>query len=130
MPKTQIKRCIWPKDDPLMVAYHDTEWGVPCRDDQKLFEYVVLDTFQAGLSWQVVLRKREGFRRAFDNFNAAKIAKYSDKKLAKLIADPAIIRNKLKIKGTVKNAQAFLKIQREFGTFSKYLWNFVGDKPI
>ncbi len=113
-----------------MIAYHDTEWGVPCRDDQKLFEYIVLDTFQAGLSWQIVLRKRENFRKAFDNFNPVKISKYSEKKLEKLIADPKIIRNKLKIKGTVKNAQAFLKIQKEFGTFSKYLWHFIGNTPV
>ena len=88
-----------------MIAYHDTEWGVPCRDDQKLFEYIVLDTFQAGLSWQIILRKRENFRRAFDNFNATKIARYTDAKLAKLLADSGIIRNRLKIKGTVKNGQ-------------------------
>ena len=130
MPEIEIKRCTWPKDDPLMIAYHDTEWGVPCRDDQKLFEYIVLDTFQAGLSWQIVLRKRENFRKAFDNFNPVKISKYSEKKLEKLIADPKIIRNKLKIKGTVKNAQAFLKIQKEFGTFSKYLWHFIGNTPV
>ena len=128
MPK--VKRCTWPGDNPLMIAYHDLEWGRPCHDDQKLFEYVVLDTFQAGLSWQIILRKRENFRRALDNFNAAKIVHYTDVKLAELLADPGIIRNRLKIKGTVKNAQAFLKIQKEFGSFSKYLWSFVGNKPI
>lgn len=127
---TKVKRCRWPGVDPLMIAYHDTEWGVPCHEDQKLFEYIVLDTFQAGLSWQIVLRKRESFRRAFSNFDATKIAKYSEAKLAKLITDPKIIRNKLKIRGTVKNAQAFLEIQEEFGTFSDYLWQFVDQQPI
>ena len=113
-----------------MIAYHDTEWGVPCHDDQKLFEYIILDTFQAGLSWQIILRKRENFRHAFDNFNAVKIARYTDAKLTKLMTDSGIIRNRLKIKGTVKNAQAFLEIQKEFGSFSKYLWAFVGNQPI
>ncbi len=113
-----------------MLAYHDTEWGVPCRDDQKLFEYVVLDTFQAGLSWQIIINKRENFRRAFDNFNAEKIASYSDAKISKLLLDAGIIRNKLKIFGTISNAQAYLKVKAEFGTFSKYIWSFVGDKTI
>ncbi len=125
-----LVRCVWPGSDPLMIAYHDTEWGVPCHDNQKLFEYIVLDTFQAGLSWQIILRKRENFRLAFDNFNAVKIARYSEIKLAKLLADPGIIRNRLKIRGTIKNAIAFLKIQKEFGTFSKYLWAFVDNQPI
>lgn len=129
-PLAKLVRCTWPRDDPLMIVYHDTEWGVPCRDDQKLFEYIVLDTFQAGLSWQIILRKRENFRRAFDNFNATKIAHYTKNKLAKLMTDSSIIRNRLKIKGTVKNAQAFLKIQKEFGSFSKYLWSFVDNQPI
>ncbi len=113
-----------------MIAYHDTEWGVPCRDDQKLFEYIILDTFQAGLSWQIILRKRENFRHAFDNFTAVKIARYTDAKLTKLMTDSGIIRNRLKIKGTVKNAQAFLKIQKEFGSFARYLWAFVHNRPI
>jgi DNA-3-methyladenine glycosylase I len=113
-----------------MIAYHDTEWGRPCRDDQKLFEYIVLDTFQAGLSWRIVLHKRVAFAKAFANFDLEKVARYTEAKLAKLLTDPSIIRNRLKIKGTVKNAQAFLKIQKEFGTFAKYLWAFVGDQPI
>lgn len=113
-----------------MLAYHDTEWGVPCRDDQKLFEYVVLDTFQAGLSWQIIINKRENFRQAFDNFNAEKIASYSDAKISELLLDAGIIRNKLKIFGTISNAQAYLKVKAEFGTFSKYIWSFVSDKTI
>ncbi|MEK7621686.1 MAG: DNA-3-methyladenine glycosylase I [Patescibacteria group bacterium] len=126
----KVKRCVWPGTDPLMIAYHDTEWGVPCRNDQKLFEYMMLDTFQAGLSWQIILRKRENFRRAFSNFDASKIACYSEAKLAKLLADPGIIRNRLKIKGTVKNTQAYLQIQKEFGSFADYLWSFVANQPI
>lgn len=113
-----------------MLAYHDTEWGVPCRDDQKLFEYIVLDTFQAGLSWQIIINKRENFRQAFDNFDANKIAKYSEAKINKLLLDAGIIRNRLKILGTVSNAKAFLKTQTEFGTFSKYLWSWVNNKTI
>lgn len=124
------QRCHWPKNDPLMLAYHDTEWGVPCRDDQKLFEYVVLDTFQAGLSWQIILNKRENFRRAFDNFNAKKIAKYDARKIEKLLNDSDIIRNRLKILGTIKNAKAYLATQKEFGTFAGYLWHFVDNKTI
>ncbi|MBI4948094.1 DNA-3-methyladenine glycosylase I [Candidatus Berkelbacteria bacterium] len=124
------KRCTWPGSNELMIKYHDEEWGVPCRDDQKLFEYMVLDTFQAGLSWRIVLNKREGFRRAFDNFDAQKIAGYSEEKIQELINDASIIRNKLKIRATVINAQKFLEIQKEFGSFSDYLWGFVGNKPI
>lgn len=127
-----MQRCTWPKDNALMLAYHDTEWGVPCFDDQKLFEYVVLDTFQAGLSWQIIINKRENFRRAFDNFNAVKIAKYGDEKIKSLLTDTGIIRNRLKILGTVNNAKAFLEIQKgeEFGSFSKYIWSFVKDQTI
>lgn len=121
-----------------MVKYHDEEWGVPCHDDQKLFEYIVLDTFQAGLSWAIVLNKREGFRKAFDNFNPGKIAKYTFEGIMRLENDPSIIRNKLKIAATVTNARAFLAIQKEFGgfdkltagSFSKYIWSFVNDRPI
>ncbi len=125
-----MERCSWPGKNELMVRYHDEEWGVPCYDDQKLFEFVVLDTFQAGLSWAIVLNKREGFRQAFDNFNPQKIANYSEKKIEELIQDKNIIRNRLKIRGTVKNAQAFLKAQKEFGSFASYLWGFVNDRPI
>jgi DNA-3-methyladenine glycosylase I len=113
-----------------MIEYHDTEWGVPVRDDRKLFEFMVLDAFQAGLSWSIVLKKRENFRKAFSNFDYAKIAKYNQKKIDRLIADPGIIRNKLKITSTVTNARAFLKIQREFGSFDKYIWSFTGGKTI
>lgn len=127
MPK---QRCTWPGKNELMLKYHDEEWGVPCYDDRKLFEYVVLDTFQAGLSWQIVLNKREGFRQAFDNFEPAKIALYVLEHIQELENDTGIIRNKLKIRATVTNAQKFLEIQKEFGSFSKYLWGFVDDKPL
>lgn len=113
-----------------MLAYHDTEWGTPCYDDAKLFEYVVLDTFQAGLSWAIIMKKRENFRRAFDSFNTQKIASYDEQKINVLLQDAGIIRNRLKIRGTVRNAQAFLATQKEFGSFAKYLWQFVGGQPI
>ncbi len=113
-----------------MIEYHDTEWGAPVHDDRKLFEFMVLDAFQAGLSWSIVLKKRENFRRALSNFEYAKIAKYNRKKIDRLIADPGIIRNKLKIAATVANAKAFLKIRKEFGSFDKYIWSFTGGKTI
>ncbi|CAM1362991.1 DNA-3-methyladenine glycosylase [Tenacibaculum litopenaei] len=123
-------RCAWVSDDPLYITYHDTEWGVPVYDDDKLFEFLILETFQAGLSWITVLKKRENFRAAFDNFDYQKIAKYDDEKFQELIENPGIIRNKLKIKATVSNAKAFMDIQREFGSFSKYMWDFVQGSPI
>lgn len=123
-------RCSWCGNDPLYVEYHDTEWGVPVYDDDKLFEFLILETFQAGLSWITVLRKRENFRKAFDNFDYKKIAKYSEKKYDELLQDAGIIRNKLKIKATISNAIAFMEIQKEFGSFSKYIWNFTNGKPI
>ncbi|MBO9698969.1 MAG: DNA-3-methyladenine glycosylase I [Sporocytophaga sp.] len=123
-------RCGWTKDDPLMIAYHDEEWGVPVHDDQKHFEFLVLDAFQAGLSWKTVLYKREAFRKAFGGFDVKKVAKMTDAQLEKLLLDQSIIRNRLKIFGTVKNAKAFIEIQKEFGSFDKYIWSFVGDKPI
>lgn len=123
-------RCSWPGTSELMVKYHDEEWGVPCHDDRKLFEYIVLDTFQAGLSWAIVLNKRGGFREAFDNFDAKKIAKYGFKHIRELENNPAIIRNKLKIRATITNTKLFLEIQKEFGSFDKYIWGFVGGKPI
>lgn len=123
-------RCSWPGSNELMVAYHDTEWGVPCHDDRKLFEYIVLDTFQAGLSWAIVLKKREGFRAAFDNFDPAKVANYALERITALENNAEIIRNKLKIAATVTNAQAFLRIQKEFGSFDGYIWQFVGGAPI
>ncbi len=123
-------RCSWCGNDPLYVSYHDKEWGVPVYDDNKLFEFLVLETFQAGLSWITVLKKRENFRKSFDDFDYEKIAAYSGKKIDSLLQDKGIIRNKLKVKATVTNAQAFIKIQKEFGSFSKYIWSFVNGKPI
>jgi DNA-3-methyladenine glycosylase I len=124
------KRCAWPGDNQLMIEYHDKEWGVPLHNDRKLFEFMVLDAFQAGLSWSIVLKKREGFRDAFDNFEAEKIARYSEKKIQKILANPEIIRNKLKVHSTVTNAKQFLNVQEEFGTFDKYIWQFTGGKTI
>jgi DNA-3-methyladenine glycosylase I len=118
-------RCNWPKDNPLMIAYHDEEWGVPVHDDQKHFEFLVLDAFQAGLSWKTVLYKREALRRAFAGFDVARVARMSEAQLEKLLEDPSIIRNRLKIYATVKNAKAFLEIQKEFGSFDRYIWSFV-----
>lgn len=123
-------RCGWCEKDDLYRNYHDQEWGKPVYDDATIFEFLILETFQAGLSWYTVLAKRENFRSAFDNFNLNKIAKYSDKKMEELAEDSGIIRNKLKIKATVTNAQAFIKVQEEFGSFSKYIWGFVDGKPI
>lgn len=123
-------RCAWCEKDDLYRNYHDNEWGKPVYDDETIFEFLILETFQAGLSWYTVLSKRENFRKAFDNFDLIKIANYSEDKMAKLAEDTGIIRNKLKIKATVTNAQAFLNVQKEFGTFSKYIWGFVDGKPI
>lgn len=113
-----------------MTRYHDTEWGVPLHDDRKLFEFLVLDAAQAGLSWQTILLKRENYRRAFDNFDPEKIARYSDKRLAKLLQDPGIIRNRLKVRSAVVNARAFLAVRDEFGSFDRYIWQFVGGRPL
>ncbi len=124
------KRCDWCGDDPLYVKYHDEEWGVPVKDDRTLFEFIMLEGAQAGLAWITVLRKREGYRALFDNFDAEKIARYSDKKLEKLLLDPRIIRNRLKVFGARKNARAFLDIQQEKGSFSDYIWDFVEGQPI
>lgn len=123
-------RCGWCLGDPLYESYHDTEWGVPVRDDDTLFEFLILETFQAGLSWITVLRKRENFRKAFDRFNYKKIATYDQKKVDSLLQDPGIIRNKLKVNATISNAKAFMDIQEEFGSFSTYIWDFVGGEPI
>lgn len=125
MPKT----CEWHGDDPLMRKYHDEEWGVPVHNDRKLFEFLLLDAFQAGLSWSIILKKRENFRIAFDNFDPAKIAKYDENKISELLTNKGIIRNKLKIQSSVTNAQAFLIVQKEFGSFDKYIWSFVNYKP-
>ena len=124
------KRCNWPKDDKLYIEYHDKEWGVPVYEDAKIFEFLLLETFQAGLSWITILRKRENFRVAFDNFDFQKIANYKDEKLAILKLVTGIIRNLLKIKAAKTNAIAFIAVQKEFETFSKYLWGFIDGKPI
>ena len=123
-------RCGWCEGDDLYEAYHDNEWGLPVYDDATIFEFLILETFQAGLSWITVLRKRENFRKAFDNFDYKKIANYNQGKIDELLLDAGIIRNKLKIKATITNAQSFIKIQKEFGSFSKYIWGFVDGKPI
>jgi len=125
-----IRRCAWCGDDPLYVAYHDKEWGVPVRNDHTLFEFLILEGAQAGLSWITILRKREGYRELFDNFDAGKIARYSDRKLDKLLLSPLIIRNRLKVYGARRNARAFLDVQQERGSFSDYIWNFVDGQPI
>ena len=122
--------CTWPGSDPLMQQYHDTEWGVPLHDDKKLFEFLVLDAFQAGLSWRTVLYKREAFRKAFAGFDVKKVAKFDDETLEKLMQDAGIIRNRAKIRSTVGNAQRFLEVQKEFGSFDKYIWQFTGGKTI
>lgn len=121
-------RCGWADTNDLMMEYHDTEWGTPQHDDRILFEYILLDSFQAGLSWDIILKKRENFRKVFDNFDYRKIAKYDAKKMSSLLKDKGIVRNKLKIKAIVRNAQIFLDIQKEFGSFDKYLWAFIGNK--
>ena len=123
-------RCEWGNGDPLSIQYHDTEWGVPVHDDRKLFEFLVLEGMQAGLSWLTVLKKRENFRKAFDSFDARTIARYDARKLRSLLADEGIIRNRLKIESTVRNAKAFLAIQKEFGSFNDYLWQFVENRPV
>lgn len=123
-------RCDWAGNDPLYQKYHDDEWGIPVYDDATLFEFLILETFQAGLSWITILRKRENFRKAFDQFDYQKIAKYSSEKESELFQNAGIIRNKLKIKAAITNAHAFIKVQEEFGSFSKYMWAFVDGKPI
>lgn len=123
------KRCAWAKTD-LSLAYHDREWGVPSHDDRVLFEFLILEGAQAGLSWETILRKRDNYRAAFDNFDATKVAKYNQKKIDRLLQNEGIIRNRLKIAAAIQNARAFLKVQEEFGSFDRYLWRFVNDKPI
>jgi DNA-3-methyladenine glycosylase I len=125
-----MNRCEWAGNDPLYADYHDREWGTPLYDDDKIFEFLILETFQAGLSWITILRKRENFRKAFDNFDYRKIALYDESKKNLLLNDAGIIRNRLKIDATIANAKAFIKVQQEFGTFSKYIWAFTGGKPI
>ncbi len=126
----KITRCKWCENDPLYIEYHDKEWGVPIYNDKKIFEFLLLETFQAGLSWITILRKRENFRRAFSNFDYKKISTYSDTKLEELRLNPTIIRNKLKIESARTNAISFLKVKKEFITFSQYIWNFANKKPI
>ncbi len=122
--------CGWPGEDELMLDYHDTEWGTPAHDDRKLFELLLLDNVQAGLSWRTILHKRENYRKAFDNFDPAKIALYNQRKIESLLNNPGIVRNRLKVASAVTNAQCVLDIQAEFGSFDAYLWQFVNGKPI
>lgn len=130
MPSRDLPRCSWVDlDDPLYVAYHDEEWGVPLHDDRRLFEMLILEGAQAGLSWITVLRRRESYRRAFDHFDPVKIARYGDAKVAKLLADPGIIRNRAKVAATVQNARAYLQVVEETGSFDYFLWGLVGGKP-
>ena len=122
--------CSWPSNDPLMMAYHDNEWGTPVHDDRKHFEFFVLDLFQAGLSWSIILKKREGFREALDNFEFEKIAAYDERKVQALLANEKIIRNRLKIRATIHNAARFLEVRKEFGSFDAYIWQFVNNRTI
>jgi len=124
------KRCKWAGSDPLYVSYHDREWGVPSHDDRHLFEMLILEGAQAGLAWITILRKREGYRKAYDNFDPGKVARYTAAKQRRLLADPGIVRNRLKVDASVGNARAFLAVQKEFGSFDRYIWGFVGGSPI
>ena len=124
------QRCAWAGTDPLYITYHDEEWGVPLHDDQRLFEMLILEGAQAGLSWITILRKRAAYRKAFDNFDPHKVARYRQARIDRLLANDGIVRNRLKVEGAVKNARAFLDVQREFGTFDDYIWQFVGGRPL
>ena len=128
--KRTKKRCEWPNDNHFMIEYHDKEWGIPVHEDRKLFEFLILEGAQAGLTWQTVLNKRENYRKAIHGFDPAKIARYGKKDVERLLGDAGIIRNRLKIEATIINAKKFLEIQKEFGSFDKYIWRFVGGKPI
>src|SRR5579863_3650814 len=123
-----LSRCAWAKTEP-MIRYHDEEWGVPVHNDSKLFEFLILEGAQAGLSWETILNKRENYRKAFDRFDARKIARYDKRKVRELLANAGIVRNRLKIASTISNAQLFLQVQEEFGSFDRYIWQFVGGKP-
>lgn len=125
-----MKRCDWSTNDPLMIEYHDTEWGVPVHDDRKLFEYIVLDGAQAGLNWLTILKKREGYRKAFHDFDPEKIARYNERSFQRLMNDARIVRNRAKIRGAIENARRFLEVQEEFGSFDKYIWQFTGGGTI
>jgi len=129
MREGQVQRCSWAKDE-LSIAYHDQEWGVPSHDDRHLFELLILEGAQAGLSWSTILNKRAGYRRAFDNFDARRMARYDARKVKQLLANPEIVRNRLKIAAAIQNAKAFLAVQKEFGSFDAYIWQFVGKRPI
>ena len=129
MAAKKVKRCGWGESDPIYFRYHDGEWGVPVHNDRRLFEMLILEGTQAGLSWLIVLRKREEYRKAFDNFDACRIARYTEKRVQNLLSNPGIIRNRLKITAAIDNAKAFLKVQEEFGSFDKFLWSFVSGKP-
>jgi DNA-3-methyladenine glycosylase I len=124
------KTCPWPANDPLLLTYHDTEWGVPIHNDRKIFEFLVLEGFQAGLSWLTILRKRGNFRRAFDKFDFNKIAAYDGRNIRRLLEDEGIIRNRMKIEGAIANAKSFIRVRKEFGTFDEYIWGFIGGKTI
>lgn len=126
----ELVRCTWASGDVLSIAYHDLEWGTPLHDDHGLFEFLILEGAQAGLSWSTILRKREAYRRAFDRFDPRKVARYDDAKIAALLENAGIVRNRLKIRAAVRNAQAFLAVQKEFGSFDTYVWRFVGGKPL
>lgn len=125
-----MTRCEWANGSELLQSYHDNEWGVETHDDRRLFEFLILEGAQAGLSWTTILNKREGYRKAFDNFDAKKIAAYSDSDISRLLADPGIVRNRLKVGAAITNARAFLQVQKEYGSFDKYIWPFVGGKPL
>src|SRR5882672_7159475 len=127
---TKIKRCAWVRDDDtLMMEYHDTEWGVPLNDDKKIFEFLILESFQAGLSWRTILNKRKNFEKAFARFDPVKVAKFSKADVRRLLNDAGIVRNRAKIKAAINNARRFLEVQKEFGSFSKYMWGFVDNRP-
>ena len=130
MARASRNRCGWAGTDPIYVGYHDEEWGVPVYDDRQLFEFLVLEGAQAGLSWITILKKRDAYRKAFDRFDPKKVARYDARRVAKLLADPGIVRNRLKIESAVKNARAFLEVQEEFGSFSDYQWRFVEGRPL
>jgi DNA-3-methyladenine glycosylase I len=125
-----LVRCPWSEGHDLLTVYHDREWGLPLRDDRKIFEFLVLEGVQAGLSWLTVLKKRDAYRRAYDDFDPRKVARYSDQKIRSLLADPGLVRNRAKIRASVQNARAFLAVQEEFGTFSDYIWRFVDGRPV
>jgi DNA-3-methyladenine glycosylase I len=128
--KNNKQTCSWPKGDPLLLKYHDTEWGVPLHNDKKLFEFLILEGFQAGLSWLTILKKRENFRKAFDKFDFNKVATYGQRKINSLLKDSGIIRNKLKVESAVTNAKAFIAVRKEFGSFNTYIWKFTDNEPI